>query len=628
MEVKNILFILVFFLLVGSVLAIKSGDITIISPADGVWTNQTNYTSGFNFSWVDETADYNATCRLYIGTVNNPSVIVTEGNASYGVDDVVSESTNTKIDMNHTFTVGLNSSASSNQKFYWIIKCENSTATPNYPYTMTAPRVIKQNTEYPRIAIVGIGFSNATWQATSPARMEINITSGANLYGESFTCGILNDSNGYVWASETTANNTAVNITRAAPDGEYTIAGMCKDPALNINKSGVTYYLKVDTITPVITHNSPAEDYISSVNWVLLNWSITEQNVEVISLEWDGTNASIGTGNCSGSAPSYVCTYNKTSISAKKDITYKIYTNDSASNVGVSLTRTISVDLANPTVTTIFNFTISDSVASYRILIADTTPSTCVAKVYQRNGSDTGNTLIGEFATIGTTSSNCTGTLTGSDIGIEGDFRILFNVTDGLGNSVQANKTGVYKSLYAGWNLLAYTGSVRTVYTICEEIDGCTQLSYMNNTVGSFVTYSTSTQSVNNGTTINPGDAILVYLSADADFLADDSLPKNDSVGGNITLYDTGWNTMGLTKDANISAVYNAVNSGTSTKNISFASEFEASASTFYTCKKSTNLCAGTSTLATNIPLYKGDGVWVLTDQSDNFTINRTGVTN
>jgi hypothetical protein len=623
MKLKTTTILIALILLVSFVLAIKPGDITINSPADAVWTNQTNYTNGYNISWTDADANYNATCTLYIGTSNNIALIKATANGSYGTSTVV-ESEATVLYMNHTFPTN-------NTLFYWTVECGNASATPQFPTTATTPRSMNQDVTTPTMSIDSIGFVNNTWQSTTPVRMEMTPIDSGALLGGSLNCSIVDFSTPTTaHESETTSNNTAVNVTWTSSDGQYNITGACKDQALNTIVNGTFYTVKIDTTTPVLTHNSPANATVSTVNYILLNWSLTELNLDTIQLEWNGVNETVGTGNCTGTAPAYTCTYNKTGIAAVRRLTYKIYANDSASNIGVSATRTVSVDLASPTVSVIYNLSVSASVATYRISMNETTPASCIGTIYQRNGSTTGNTVTGTLS-ISTGLSNCSGTVANTDVVYEGDFRMEFNISDDAGNSVLANKTGVYKNLFAGWNMISNTGSSRNTSTFCSEIANCTQVSYINNTRNSgtiFQTYSTSTPSVNNGITLNSGDAVLVYVSANTSYyILDDYLPTTPATGENITLYDGGWNGWGITKDANISAVYNAVTWGTALKNVTYAALRNTSAGKHYTCKRSSNLCAGTSTLATNIPVYKGDAVWALTDLNANYTINRTGVT-
>lgn len=342
--------------------------------------------------------------------------------------------------------------------------------------------------------------------------------------------------------------------------------------------------------------------------------------------------ARFNVNRCSGNIN---CYYNFTNIGDKKDIKYNVTVNDSgAGNTGTTATRYVSIDTTSPVISEAYNWTYSNSIINFRIRTNDTTASTGTVRVYDRDGTLRTNITATLEATVVNGDTNFTGTIEGDNVSIEGVFRVEYNITDELSNSVQYNMTGIYTKLYDGWNLIGYAGANgsgvgKEIHEICTDTQYCTQMSYFYNAHAnkSFATYSTSTPSVNNGTRVQPGDAVHIYLSSDSYILSKDERPSPGDTTGpvseNITVSDGGWNTMGLITAGNMTSVWNATNT-TGSKPITYVSYINQSAETYYTCRKSINLCAGTSTTPTNIQLYEGWAVWILT--TINSTINRSTI--
>ena len=600
---------LTILLIVATIQALPQGAITINSPSDNTWTNLVNYSSNFNFSVNDNEGNYSVNCSLYIGTTQNLPLIIATANSSYA-SQIMYQETNTVFSMNHDLP-------ENDTTYYWAIKCYNNTHLPSVASDL---RTLKQSVTTPTLSINDVSFTNNTY-VTLPMRFEVTAIDNST-QGEALTLTIRNGT-GYSHESASVYNETLTNITWSPADGTYVVDLNVSNPAGNTAINDTTYTVYVDATTPVVSWNSPASGIATASTYQELNFSLTEQNVDTIQLNWSGTTETVAIGNCTGTAPNYECEFNKTGVTSTRNVAYGLIINDSAGNELETALRNISINSSTPTIIA-YNWTVTSSIAAWRFLITGTTPETCLAKLYDKNGSYV-STSTGTLGTIGAT-TNCTGTFIESDINKDGAITAEFSVTDEVNNTVLENHTGVVNELYAGWNIITYADSTRAVNTICGEIGSCTSVAWYNNSKQAYTTFSTSTPGTNNATSISPGDAILVYVSVDSAYIANNNLPGATDDGRYITLYDGGWNTMGLILNANLSSVYYAPANNTGLYNISYASLYNANTETFSTCKRSSGLCAGTSTAATNIDLPLGYAVWVLTDQGLNYTINRTEV--
>lgn len=607
---KILIFSLMAAIIVALVWAIPDNAYTITSPADGVWTNGYNYTSGFNFSWADNEKNYSATCTLYMAnqTQNYALIRGTLGSSYYSQQ--VNQRVATVFVMNHTFP-------RNNTIYYWFINCRNDS---NLPERNSELRTIKIDNSIPGGNVVGTSFTNNTWLTTGSLRFEMDVFDSYTR-GEAINISMINSTGSHVYGSASVYNGTRANVTISFADGNYSFNVTAKDPATNYNGSLKSYIVFIDSTTPTITQTNPADGAALNQNYVQFNWTISEIYVNTMILEFNGTNQTIGLGNCTVGSDTK-CAYNRTPTTGM-NLAWKIYANDSAGNKGISGSRTVTADNILPNINALANWTLSSSVASYLIQVTDVSLASCKGKIYNENGTYV-KTLTGTVSNSIAT-QNCTGTFTGEDILMDGTFRIEWNLTDSVGNINYSNVTGVVTSIYSGWNLL--TSPMRkTTINYCNEIDGCSIIALFNNQYQNYTTFTKSTPGTNNATVINPGDAFLVYTNTSTYVIGNDFLPTSEATGENITIYTLGWNTMGLTKHANLSAIYSVNASTLPTLNVSWASWYNASASTFYTCSRTAGICAGTSGSAASIDMPKGYAAWVLSDLSANFTINRTKV--
>lgn len=390
-----------------------------------------------------------------------------------------------------------------------------------------------------------------------------------------------------------------------------------------------------------ININSPADNTYTSATRVNITFTLTGRSLNGTLVELNSTNYTISLapnasnqidGQCVGdpvatNVYNYTCTQNVTTLVSAIH-SYRIYMNDSDGNVMISDSRTVTVDLDSaPRINLSRNFTYSNSDATWTALVSDIAPVTCKALVWNSTYSNTIN-FTGSFDAT-TLKANCSVTIEPDQFTNDGSHVVQMYVADGLGNINTSNYSTLRHTLPVGWNLLTYPETNRTgggyqAHEICSRLQYCTGISFRNNTAGTFVTYSTSTPSVNNDTRFTAGTPILVYVSATDYILSKDEMPTT----GTQTLYNASWNTLGTIQRANLSAIMNIANN-TGYYGVTFASK-QQNSSSFITCRKSLSLCTGgaSSVNPRDVIIPKGTAAWVLVNStSPTLILNLTNIT-
>lgn len=601
--------------------AIEQQDITLHSPANATWWNQANYTSSFNASWddLDDENILQANCTLLIGDIG------LAGRATIEQTIIIANNTPSIFDQSNNISTMTAATVTK----YWTVSCFNKSAGSS-----PVMRELYFKNTTPHYFIDSLSFTNATTQSSCSGWFNLNVTDTTSLPVGEFNFSIMNDSAGTQFASETTANATPVNIsfTLTTDDSVYMNITL-EDPAGNVNSSVEDYRFICDSTTPVITWaaSTPADNSITTNNYAYFNFTVTEANNDTVSIQFNGeAPIDITDANCTKVESVLTCNYNYTVISVGRNIVLNVTVNDTTDNEGYSSDRTFSYDSATPDLSDEVNWTIVDSSAAWRFLITDTTPASCEAIVYDRSNNVA--RVAGTLGTVGAT-TNCTGAITSSQFTDMGKFTVEYNTTDDAdnSNSTGINKSGVIKQLYTGWNLVTWAFTATTVLDICDTMEFCTSVSFYNNSydANDFTTYSTATPTVNNDTSISEGDAVLVYVSAGDYLIMSEHLPEEGEPLENISLTSGGWNVFGLLDNNNLTGILDAENISDAAEggvgNIIWDTYWNASDTTYYTCSAAANLCSGTTTLPTNINVYIGDALWVLSD--GNQTINRSAIT-
>jgi hypothetical protein len=141
-------------------------------------------------------------------------------------------------------------------------------------------------------------------------------------------------------------NNTMTNAAgnwyyqnSSMPDGIYTAIFYANDTAGNQNKTNVTF--TIDTTKPIITLNAPANNTNTTNNWVLFNFTATDNLAATTNCTLYINNSANATN--SSTANNTATTFNITNIAHG---TYQWYVNctDSANNTNTSTTRQFFVN--------------------------------------------------------------------------------------------------------------------------------------------------------------------------------------------------------------------------------------------------------------------------------------------
>ena len=136
-----------------------------------------------------------------------------------------------------------------------------------------------------------------------------------------------------------------------------------------------------DRVYPAVQFESPTYDNDTAIkiNYSFINVSITEQYLDNVWLDWNGTDEDL---SCIGTLPNYICSVNKTGLT-EGIYTYKAYANDTSNNINSTETRTLLIDFTNPEVFDLRpiaadNFTYQSSV----IVSANVTDNNDIDEVY------------------------------------------------------------------------------------------------------------------------------------------------------------------------------------------------------------------------------------------------------
>ncbi len=123
-------------------------------------------------------------------------------------------------------------------------------------------------------------------------------------------------------------------------DGNYTFYAYCNDTFGNSNQTS-TRKVKLDTIIPAVYYNPNTDSYFVDRDWILVNITATDTNLDSVRLEWNGTNETFD--NSDGD----FYYENKTSLS-DGNYTFYGWANDSSGRYNFTATREINIDTVNP----------------------------------------------------------------------------------------------------------------------------------------------------------------------------------------------------------------------------------------------------------------------------------------
>lgn len=303
---------------------------------------------------------------------------------------------------------------------------------------------------------------------------------------------------------------------------------------------------------------------------------------------------------------------NDTAFGKFVNITYRC--NESNSVSWNSHKVWLTVDSTPPGLTGFANATTYGSVATFYGNFTDNNSASCRGLIYNY----TGNLMSTKSGYISSNvqSPSCLINVTGSDIGYQGNFYIVYNVTDLANNTARnlQNQTGIVIPLVAGWNLISYPGLNKSMTEVCAMVTNCSSVSYFNNTLQAYKTWTSSANTVNNYT-MEPGFPIYMYVSGTDWLVTSPNYPGIKSPKSLINFTFNAWNTFGLQYNASFQSALNAVSADLGTRNVTAMSYYNATGATYITCYRNSSLCAGT-TNAGGINLPPGSAVWALPDNN------------
>ncbi len=341
-----------------------------------------------------------------------------------------------------------------------LYRLKNST----YYWKADANDGINTTTSETRQFLVGLAPSvslnspaNGETVTASPIAFNFTPTAGTNSLS---SCTLYHNNTGTFAANQSTTVLTSgqqTNITIPVANGNYTWNVQCADSTgisafasanrtvnVNIAQGG-------DSTAPTVTFVDPTPNSGTNQSSTSATINVTSvdasSNVDVCVLEWAGVNESM---TKVGSGTSVSCNKAKSSLS---DGTYsfKVFSNDTAGNMGVSATRTITIDATSPSSLSFVSPTQNDgtnlsrSFYEVNLTFTETNPNNCLFD----DGSNTSMTRVGSSCFINRTSqSDGTKTYrvwvndTASNIAVSSTRTIKIDTTKPSVNSPQVNVTG------------------------------------------------------------------------------------------------------------------------------------------------------------------------------------------
>ena len=325
--------------------------ISIVSPQNtsynnrtqlvNISVNDTNLDSVWFFNGTDNETYFNPVMRTFAEGINTLYAYVNDSAGNFNstaivfTTDTIAPSIGIVSPQNTTYnnrTQLVN--ISSNGDYVWFF---NGTANVTYTSPMYVDFSEGSNT---LIAYANdtVGNLNSTYVIfTANTTMPyVNIISPQNTTYNNRTQLVNISSNGQdIWFFNGTGNETYSGpVQRTFSEGSNTLIAYANTTAGNFNYSSVMFI--ADTINPIIIFvaPTPGNGSVENQSSVFINISSNEQLSSAI-LEWQGVNESM-----SGSGTNWY--KNKTSL-GRGNYTYTVYGYDTATNMNVSETRSVSV---------------------------------------------------------------------------------------------------------------------------------------------------------------------------------------------------------------------------------------------------------------------------------------------
>ena len=233
--------------------------------------------------------------------------------------------------LNNTPTVITANTSLSDGTYNWYINCSTTSTT-----IQSETRTITIDTTPPSIQFVHPTTAAGTY---SQNYIEANVSATDSNLDKIVI--YLYNSTGLVQSNVSSTSPFFVNFTNLA-DGTYYLNATANDTAGNLNKTATREITLA--IPPSIQFVSPTPANGTTIyeDYVEINISIIDENLDVVIFNWNGTNTTYTTSQLNGSAPNYWLLINKTNLT-KGDYTYYAWANDTAGNTNQTETRYLFV---------------------------------------------------------------------------------------------------------------------------------------------------------------------------------------------------------------------------------------------------------------------------------------------
>jgi hypothetical protein len=365
--------------------------VTLNSPVNSV--NTTDPTPDFNFTVTNAVAAL--ACTLYIDST------------PYGTNGSTINDTATIITANASIADGSHN---------WNVNCTDDASNTG----TSATRSITIDTAAPAVT----ANSPVNNYNSSDSTPDFNFTytdaqaslASCTLFADSVAKG----------TNSSTLNSTATVITSNATltDGARSWYVNCTDYAGNVGQS-TARTINIDTVLPVVTLNSPANNTNTSDNTPDINFTVTNA-VSVLSctLFVDGTAK--GTNSAVLNSTATVMTANASLSDGARS--WYVNCTDDSSNTGQSATRTINVDTVAPAVTLngpVNNYNSSDNTPDFNFTYTDARAATASCTLFVNNTArGTNSSTRNSTATIITSNASLS----------DNTYSWRVNCTDSAGN--------------------------------------------------------------------------------------------------------------------------------------------------------------------------------------------------
>lgn len=311
-----------------------------------------------------------------------------------------------------------------------------------------------------------IATSSITFSIT-PTDAEDTSGLGVDLYGNWSGGWHLNTTNASAY------NNTQTNFTLNLLEGIYIYNAEVNDPTGHKNFSLSNYTFIVDLTNPAVSYDATTDSsgYYSK-DYILINISASDINLDSVRLNWNGTNETFVTNV----GDNYW--ENKTGLS-EGNYTFYGWANDSSGNYNVTSESVIKIDTIKPLISFIsptkVNKTVQDSSVNWifaNVSITEINRDSTTFTLFNSSG------LVNETVyTLGIDSINWTGLPDGN---------YIYNVTvnDSAGNDNSTETKYIYITTFSIWlnyvnvnlsvelnNSFNLVGNSTANITVCIDID-------------------------------------------------------------------------------------------------------------------------------------------------------------